>query len=87
MPEINIEEPGVTVQEQPAQSRLTRLFKAVFPAEMLGVEHDTFLNRLIPWLHRGGLAVVDPPRAWPIERRTLCGRVLSDHEPVEAVVG
>jgi endonuclease/exonuclease/phosphatase family metal-dependent hydrolase len=34
-----------------------------------------------------GLAVVDPPHAWPIERRTLDGRVLSDHAPVEAVVG
>jgi endonuclease/exonuclease/phosphatase family metal-dependent hydrolase len=34
-----------------------------------------------------GLAVVDPPRAWPVERRTLDGHVLSDHAPVEAVVG
>jgi endonuclease/exonuclease/phosphatase family metal-dependent hydrolase len=34
-----------------------------------------------------GLAVVDPPCAWPVEARTLDGRVLSDHAPVEAVVG
>jgi hypothetical protein len=34
-----------------------------------------------------GLAVLDPPRAWPVERRTIDGRVLSDHAPVEAVVG
>jgi endonuclease/exonuclease/phosphatase family metal-dependent hydrolase len=34
-----------------------------------------------------GLEVLDPPRAWPVERRTLDGRVLSDHAPVEAVVG
>jgi len=34
-----------------------------------------------------GLAVVDPPRAWPVERRTFDGRLLSDHAPVEAVVG
>jgi endonuclease/exonuclease/phosphatase family metal-dependent hydrolase len=33
-----------------------------------------------------GLSVLDPPRAWPVERRTLGGRVLSDHAPVEAVV-
>ena len=33
-----------------------------------------------------GLEVVDGPRAWPVERRTLDGRVLSDHAPVEAVV-
>ena len=34
-----------------------------------------------------GLAVLDRPHAWPVERRTLNGRVLSDHAPVEAVVG
>ena len=33
-----------------------------------------------------GLALVDGPSAWPLERRTLDGRVLSDHAPVEAVV-
>jgi endonuclease/exonuclease/phosphatase family metal-dependent hydrolase len=33
-----------------------------------------------------GLDVVEPPRAWPVERRTVDGRVLSDHAPVEAVV-
>jgi endonuclease/exonuclease/phosphatase family metal-dependent hydrolase len=33
-----------------------------------------------------GLAVLEPPHAWPVERRTLDGRVLSDHAPVEAAV-
>ncbi len=33
-----------------------------------------------------GLTVLDQPRAWPVERRTFDGRVLSDHAPVEAVV-
>jgi endonuclease/exonuclease/phosphatase family metal-dependent hydrolase len=33
-----------------------------------------------------GLEVLEEPRAWPVERRTLDGRVLSDHAPVEAVV-
>jgi hypothetical protein len=33
-----------------------------------------------------GLEVVDAPTAWPLERRTVAGRVLSDHAPVEAVV-
>jgi endonuclease/exonuclease/phosphatase family metal-dependent hydrolase len=32
-----------------------------------------------------GLAVLESPRAWPAERRTLDGRILSDHAPVEAV--
>jgi endonuclease/exonuclease/phosphatase family metal-dependent hydrolase len=33
-----------------------------------------------------GLELVDGPTAWPLERRTVVGRVLSDHAPVEAVV-
>jgi endonuclease/exonuclease/phosphatase family metal-dependent hydrolase len=33
-----------------------------------------------------GLTLADAPSAWPVERRTLDGRVLSDHAPVEAVV-
>ena len=34
-----------------------------------------------------GLELRDGPSAWPVERRTVDGRVLSDHAPVEAVVG
>jgi endonuclease/exonuclease/phosphatase family metal-dependent hydrolase len=33
-----------------------------------------------------GLTTVEGPSAWPAQRRTLHGRVLSDHAPVEAVV-
>jgi endonuclease/exonuclease/phosphatase family metal-dependent hydrolase len=33
-----------------------------------------------------GLALREGPFAWPVERRVLAGRVLSDHAPVEAVV-
>jgi endonuclease/exonuclease/phosphatase family metal-dependent hydrolase len=33
-----------------------------------------------------GLELRDGPSAWPLERRTVDGRVLSDHAPVEAVV-
>jgi endonuclease/exonuclease/phosphatase family metal-dependent hydrolase len=33
-----------------------------------------------------GLTLRDGPSAWPVDRRTLDGRVLSDHAPVEAVV-
>jgi endonuclease/exonuclease/phosphatase family metal-dependent hydrolase len=33
-----------------------------------------------------GLALLDGPSAWPPERRSVSGRVLSDHAPVEAVV-
>jgi endonuclease/exonuclease/phosphatase family metal-dependent hydrolase len=33
-----------------------------------------------------GLELRDGPSAWPLERRTVDGRVLSDHAPVEAIV-
>jgi endonuclease/exonuclease/phosphatase family metal-dependent hydrolase len=33
-----------------------------------------------------GLTLRDGPAAWPVERRKVDGRVLSDHAPVEAVV-
>jgi endonuclease/exonuclease/phosphatase family metal-dependent hydrolase len=33
-----------------------------------------------------GLELVDGPAAWPLDRRTVGGRVLSDHAPVEAVI-
>jgi endonuclease/exonuclease/phosphatase family metal-dependent hydrolase len=33
-----------------------------------------------------GLTLSDGPAAWPLERRVVGGRVLSDHAPVEAVV-
>jgi endonuclease/exonuclease/phosphatase family metal-dependent hydrolase len=33
-----------------------------------------------------GLELHDGPSAWPLERRVVDGRVLSDHAPVEAVV-
>lgn len=33
-----------------------------------------------------GLELVEAPAAWPREQRTLGGRILSDHAPVEAVV-
>ena len=33
-----------------------------------------------------GLTLRDGPSAWPLERRVVDGKVLSDHAPVEAVV-
>jgi endonuclease/exonuclease/phosphatase family metal-dependent hydrolase len=33
-----------------------------------------------------GLELAHGPTAWPLERRAVAGRVLSDHAPVEAVV-
>jgi endonuclease/exonuclease/phosphatase family metal-dependent hydrolase len=40
----------------------------------------------IDQIYLRGLTVVDGPSAWPVERRTIGDRILSDHAPVEAVV-
>lgn len=59
MPEANIQEPEVEVQERPAEGRFARAFRTAFPAKTLGIEHDAFVSRFVPWLHKGGLAVTD----------------------------
>jgi endonuclease/exonuclease/phosphatase family metal-dependent hydrolase len=57
---------------------------------LLGHPADGFSPPLagsIDQIYVRGLTVLDQPRAWTVERRSLDGRVLSDHAPVEAVVG
>jgi endonuclease/exonuclease/phosphatase family metal-dependent hydrolase len=44
------------------------------------------LDRSIDQILVRGLDLVECPTAWPLERRVVDGRVLSDHAPVEAVV-
>jgi len=46
-------------RKKPERSRHTRWLQVVFPARFLGVDHDTFLDRLVPWLHKGGFAILD----------------------------
>jgi endonuclease/exonuclease/phosphatase family metal-dependent hydrolase len=44
------------------------------------------LGDSIDQIYVRGLTLRNGPSAWPLERRVLDGRVLSDHAPVEAVV-
>jgi endonuclease/exonuclease/phosphatase family metal-dependent hydrolase len=44
------------------------------------------LTGSIDQIYVRGLELRDGPSAWPVQRRTVEGRVLSDHAPVEAVV-
>jgi endonuclease/exonuclease/phosphatase family metal-dependent hydrolase len=44
------------------------------------------LSESIDQIFVRGLVLREGPRAWPVERRVLDGRVLSDHAPVEVVV-
>ncbi|MGH3018061.1 MAG: endonuclease/exonuclease/phosphatase family protein [Gaiellaceae bacterium] len=57
-------------------SAVRELVDAGFSAADPGIDHV---------LVRG--AVATPLSAWPVERRTVDGRVLSDHAPVELAVG
>lgn len=43
----------------PAESWLLRLLLAIFPAKFLGVDAATLLRRLVPWLSKGGQAIID----------------------------
>jgi len=38
---------------------LSAILRKVFPERLLGLSFDTARNRLIPWLHKGGCAVLD----------------------------
>jgi endonuclease/exonuclease/phosphatase family metal-dependent hydrolase len=58
-------------------------------ANLVSVGADGFSQPLagsIDQILARGLTVRDGPSAWPLERRVIAGRVLSDHAPVEAVV-
>jgi endonuclease/exonuclease/phosphatase family metal-dependent hydrolase len=58
-------------------------------ANLVSPEADGFSPPLagsIDQIFVRGLELRDGPSAWPPERRTVDGRVLSDHAPVEAVV-
>ena len=58
-------------------------------ANLVAPEADGFsppLEGSIDQILVRGLDLRDGPAPWPLERRVLDGRVLSDHAPVEAVV-
>ncbi|HTZ98140.1 MAG TPA: hypothetical protein VMB18_17185 [Terriglobales bacterium] len=59
MPEANLQEPEVMTEESRPDGWLSAILRKVFPERLLGLSFDTARNRLIPWLHKGGCAVLD----------------------------
>ena len=58
-------------------------------ANLVAPRADSFspaLSDSIDQIFVRGLTLLDGPTAWPVERHTVDGRILSDHAPVEAVV-
>lgn len=59
MPETNLQEPEVTVEETRRDGWLSANVRKIFPEKLLGISYDTARARFIPWLHKGGCAVLD----------------------------
>ena len=59
MPETNLQEPEVMTEESRPDTWLSASLRKIFPEKLLGVSFDTVRNRLVPWLHKGGCAVLD----------------------------
>jgi O-antigen/teichoic acid export membrane protein len=56
--QANLQEPEVVIEQQ-RESWLSAAMRRVFPAKLLGVSYDTARARFIPWVHKGGCAVLD----------------------------
>lgn len=46
-------------EENRSVGPLSAGLRKIFPEKLLGVSYDTVRNRLIPWLHKGGCAIID----------------------------
>ncbi len=59
MPETDIQEPEASVAQKPATGWFSAALERLFPARFLGISHETVMSRFVPWLHKGGCAVLD----------------------------
>lgn len=59
MPEQDIQEREIAPAVKASDGWLFRLLAGVFPEKFFGVAPRTLLNRFVPWLSRGGLAILD----------------------------
>jgi O-antigen/teichoic acid export membrane protein len=56
LPETNVQEPETIVNHG---GWLSAAMRRIFPAKLLGINYDTARNRFVPWLHKGGCAIID----------------------------
>ena len=59
MPETNIQEPEAAIEEKRSEGWLPAGLQRIFPSSLLGISYETVRDRFIPWLHKGGCAVLD----------------------------
>lgn len=59
MPEIDIQEPETSVDQELTAGWFAVALERYFPARFLGISHETVMSRFVPWLHKGGCAVLD----------------------------
>ena len=59
--------PETSLQESENQSaeKSTRVWQRLHPARLLGVQRGTILEKVGPWVHRGGFAVLETLRTNP----------------------
>ena len=59
MLETDIQEPETIVDQEAPTGWLATALERFFPARFLGVSHQTVMSRFVPWVHKGGCAVLD----------------------------
>jgi O-antigen/teichoic acid export membrane protein len=57
--ETEIQEREVAASERAPEGRLLSWLRNIFPSGFLGISFDTMVERLIPWISKGGYAIVD----------------------------
>jgi O-antigen/teichoic acid export membrane protein len=57
--ETDIQDPESPVDEERASGWFADTLERIFPAKFLGISHETVMTRFVPWVHKGGCAVLD----------------------------
>ena len=59
MLDTDIQDPEAPADQKPASGWFADTLERIFPARFLGISHETVMTRFVPWLHKGGCAVLD----------------------------
>jgi O-antigen/teichoic acid export membrane protein len=57
--ETDIQDPESPVDQERASGWFADTLERIFPAKFLGISHETVMTRFVPWVHKGGCAVLD----------------------------
>jgi O-antigen/teichoic acid export membrane protein len=59
LPDTDIQEPETSIAQEPVTGWFSAVLKSIFPSRLLGISHEKVMSRLVPWIHKGGCAVLD----------------------------